>query len=217
MKLQAGQTILFQGDSITDCSRSRETTNGLHPDALGHGYAYFIAAKLAAQYPQLSLNFINRGVSGNRVRDLQERWDADCIAHKPDWLSIMIGINDTWRRYKENASEVDATSTNDFQASYRQIITRAKQANPKIQFIIMEPFVLPTPADRLQWREDLDPKINAVRALAREFNALLVPLDGILNAACAQIQPEYWAQDGVHPTPAGHQLIAQAWLHAIGE
>lgn len=215
MKIKANEVILFQGDSITDCSRSRQHTQGLNPDALGYGYPYLISAQLSARYPGFNLSFINRGISGNRVRDLRARWEEDCINLRPDWLSILIGINDTWRRYKEDPARVDTTTPQAFEHDYRQMIQRAKQANPDVKLIMMEPFVLPTPADRLTWREDLDPKIAIVRALAREFSALLVPLDGLINAACTQVAPEYWAQDGVHPTPAGHSLIAQAWMDAI--
>lgn len=216
MNIQAGQTILFQGDSITDCSRSREQTLGLYPAALGHGYAYMIASTLCARYPQLNLRFINRGVSGDRVRDLQARWDEDCIDLRPDWLSINIGINDTWRRYKDDPERVDMTTVEAFEAGYRELIVRARRANPGLQLILVEPFVLPAPPDRLMWREDLDPKIAVVRALAREFSTLLVPLDGLMNAASTQVAPQYWAEDGVHPTPAGHKLIADAWMKAMG-
>jgi lysophospholipase L1-like esterase len=81
--------------------------------------------------------------------------------------------------------------------------------------ILLEPFVLPVPVDRVRWREDLDPKIAVVRQLAREFHAILVPLDGIFAQASAQREPAFWAGDGVHPSNAGHALIAQSWLRAV--
>ncbi|MCL2069058.1 MAG: GDSL-type esterase/lipase family protein, partial [Oscillospiraceae bacterium] len=132
------------------------------------------------------------------------------ILLKPTTLSILIGVNDTWRRYDNN----DPTSTEDFERGYRSILARARdELNVKI--ILMEPFLLPAREELEGWREDLDPKIGAVRRLAREFGALYVPLDGIFAAECMKKPPQFWAGDGVHPTQAGHGLIADAWMKAI--
>lgn len=197
--------VLFQGDSITDCGRSRE-----NDEYLGAGYANMIAAWFSAAYPEKNVKFINRGISGNRVKDLVARWEEDCIKLKPSLVSILIGINDCWRRYDSN----DPTSVEDFKAGYRKILSQIRE-NLDAQILICEPFVLPYPEDRKQWREDLDPKIQAVRELAREFKTLYVPLDGLFAAASTKREPEFWAADGVHPTQAGHALIAQAWLKAV--
>jgi lysophospholipase L1-like esterase len=202
-----GQTVLFMGDSITDCGRSRE-----NPAQLGGGYAAMTAARLDTLMPELGLRHLNLGISGNRVRDLKGRWDADCLALQPDILSILIGINDVWRRYDRN----DPTSTEAFAADYRAILTAVRQQCPACQIILLEPFVLPVPADRQAWREDLDPKIAAIRDLAREFADAYVPLDGLFAAAAVRREPAFWAGDGVHPSPAGHMLIAEAWLAAAG-
>ncbi|MBN2451429.1 MAG: SGNH/GDSL hydrolase family protein [Lentisphaeria bacterium] len=206
LRIGAGQTVLFQGDSITDAGRSRDN------DAeLGRGYANLTAAWFSALFPELQVRFLNRGISGNRVRDLQARWQADCVDLRPDWVSIMIGINDTWRRYDRN----DPTSAEDYAAGYRDILERTRQVTGA-GLILLEPFVLPVPDDRRGWRVDLDPKIAAVRELAREFDALYVPLDGLFAAASTRRQPAFWAADGVHPTQAGHALIARAWLRTVG-
>ncbi len=206
MIIDANARVLFQGDSITDCGRSRDN------DAeLGHGYAALLAAWLSAQYPCRSITFLNRGISGNRAKDLLARWDADCIALKPDWISILIGINDVWRRYDKD----DPTSAGQYEASYRALLEQTR-ARCNARLILCEPFVLPVPPDREQWREDLDPKIAVVRKLAREFGAYYVPLDGVFAAACTRRAPVFWAHDGVHPSPAGHALIAQAWLRCLG-
>jgi len=197
--------VLFQGDSITDCGRSRD-----NDENLGSGYANMVAAWFSAAYPEKNVKFINRGISGNRVKDLVARWEEDCISLKPSLVSILIGINDCWRRYDSN----DPTSVEDFAAGYRKILTQIRD-NLDAQILICEPFVLPYPEDRKQWREDLDPKIQAVRELAREFNTLYIPLDGIFAAASAIREPKFWAPDGVHPSQAGHALIAQAWLKAV--
>lgn len=206
MLFQQNDVILFQGDSITDWGRNYEDAS-----SLGVGYALMVAARLGHLYPEKNLTFYNRGISGNRIVDLQGRWDKDCLDLKPTWVSIYIGINDTWR-YFDSGQE---TTPEQFEASYRDLIERTKKSlNAKL--VLIEPFVLPVPEDRKGWRSDLDPKIHIVRELAREYGAPLVPLDGLFAAASVKAEPAYWAYDGVHPTPAGHALIADAWLQTVG-
>ena len=205
---ESNDHILFFGDSITDCGRDRAAKPG---DAAGWGagYVHQIAATLSAQDPTDQLVFTNKGIGGNRIYDLEARLDADVLAHEPDIVSILIGINDVWRRYDSGlVSDVD-----EFAASYRRVVEQISADGA--QLVLLEPFVLPVPEDRRAWREDLDPKINIVRDLAREFGATLVPLDGIFAAASCQRESAFWAQDGVHPTPAGHALIARAWIDAM--
>jgi len=203
--IEDGATVLFQGDSITDAGRDR--TNG---DDLGSGYAMMGAAWFDALYPEKRVRFLNRGIGGDRVKDLRRRWQVDCLDLRPTWVSILIGINDTWRRYDSN----DPTSVQEYEATYRSILEDVR-SKLEARLILCEPFVLPIPADRQEWREDLDPKIAIVRKLAREFDALLVPLDGLFAQAAAQRELAFWATDGVHPSKAGHALIAQAWLKAV--
>ncbi|OXM85751.1 SGNH/GDSL hydrolase family protein [Paenibacillus rigui] len=203
--IKRGDLVLFQGDSITDAGRNRD-----NPMDLGRGYAHMIAGLFGAAFPEKQVTFLNRGISGNRVKNLQERWEKDCLELKPTWVSIYIGINDCWRRYDRN----DPTSAEQFEEGYRELLTRTR-THLGAGLILVEPFVLPVPEDRKTWREDLDPKIHIVRDLAREFNALLVPLDGLLAQASTLAPPGFWAPDGVHPTPAGHALIAKAWLKAM--
>jgi len=204
--IEEGAVVVFQGDSITDAGRNRQL-----PRDLGRGYAMMAAAWFSAAYPERNVTFYNRGISGNRVKDLEQRWDADCLDLGPTWVSILIGINDCWRRYDSN----DPTSVEAFAAGYRRILERTRERTGA-RLILLEPFVLPVPEDRKAWREDLDPKIHAVRELAREFGALYVPLDGLFAAASTRREPAFWAHDGVHPSPAGHALIARAWLEAVG-
>ena len=205
MKLEHQSVILFQGDSITDAGRDKSS-----PDSLGAGYVNFIAARLAADFPELALRFVNRGVGGNRSADLVKRWHEDCLAIRPSVLSIMIGINDTWRRY-DSASP---TSADEYRSNLETLLTKSRAAGIT-QIVLLEPFVLPSPPDRKAWREDLDPKIAAARDLAAEFRTEYVPLDGLLNAAGIATDPADWAADGVHPTLAGHQFIADRWLELV--
>lgn len=169
------------------------------------------ASWFAAAYPAKKVRFLNRGVGGDRVKDMRARWQEDCLDLKPDWVSIMIGINDCWRRFDAN----DATSAWDFEAAYRDILVQVKQKT-KARLIIMEPFLLHAREEQRQWRGDLDPKIEVARKLAEEFGAVVVPLDRLFSEACGAQPPAYWAGDGVHPSLPGHALIAQAWLKAIG-
>ncbi len=203
--IEANATVLFQGDSITDAGRGR-----MDPESLGGGYAMMAASWFSAAYPERNVRFLNRGISGNRAENLEERWKIDCLDLRPDWVSIMIGINDTWRAFDSN----DPTATEAYEASYRNILTQTVETLGS-NLVLIEPFVLPVPEDRKAWRDDLDPRIQVVRALADEFDAILVPLDGIMNAAGEKREPAFWAPDGVHPTPAGHALIAQSWLRAV--
>ena len=168
------------------------------------------ASRFTDAFGDKGVRFLNRGISSNRAVDLQARWDRDCLALTPNWVSIMIGVNDAWRRYDSN----DPTLCDDFAESYRDILTRTRDL-PAARLILLEPFVLPVSPETLKFREDLDPKIQAVRSLAEEFDAIYVPLDSLFAQAASRQRPSYWSDDGVHPTPAGHGLIAEAWLEAV--
>lgn len=200
-----GDLVLFQGDSITDAGRDRE--NPEHP---GCGYAMLAASWFQALYPEKNVRFLNRGISGNRVVDLEARWQTDCLDLQPTWVSILIGINDTWRRYDNN----DPTNAGAYEKAYRRLLERTI-APGNAHLILCEPFVLPVPVDREQWREDLDLKIAVVRKLARQYGALYIPFDGIFARAATLREPAFWAADGVHPTNAGHALMAQEWLRTV--
>lgn len=205
MLITRNQTLLFQGDSITDAGRNRD-----NPACLGFGYAFMAAAQIALRYPELDINCLNRGVGGDCTGDLLSRWQNDCMDLKPDWVVLMIGINNVWRRYDSSVPTEHAV----FEREYRQLL-QSTRADTGARIIILEPFVLPTSADRLKWREDLDPKIQIVRQLAAEYADVYIPLDGLLNAAAIMKTPHYWAGDGVHPTAAGHAFIADQLLTAI--
>ncbi len=195
--------IVFQGDSITDCERNRSD-----PNDLGDGYVRLISERListmlSVDYPQYNLKFINRGISGDKIGDLVYRWDKDCIALKPDWISILIGVNDT----------LD-TPIKKFEEEYHFILKRTK-SELSSRIILCEPFVLFE--DNNAYREDLNPKIEIVHKLSKEFDTILVPLDKIFKESCSSQSPAYWAPDGVHPSPKGHALIAKSWIKYVKE
>lgn len=196
-------TVLFQGDSITDAARDRTS-----PDDLGHGYAALAAAELPA--PRTVLN---RGVAGDRLTDLSARWDTDTLAHRPALVSVMIGVNDTWRRYDSGLPSPADT----WEHEYHLLLTRLHEhCAPRL--VLIEPFLVPVTADQWAWREDLDPRIHAVRRLAARHDALLLAADGLLNQAARTAgDPTLIALDGVHPTALGHRLLADAWLDLVRE
>jgi len=191
--------ILFQGDSITDGNRGRS------PDPnhiLGHGYAFIIAARHGAAFPERKLDFANRGVSGNTVLDLEKRWAKDTLALKPDLLSVMIGVNDNGK----------GVSLEAYEAAYDRILTEARAQNPKLKLVLMEPFVRhpgkPVP-------EGIVARQAIVAKLAQKHDAALVRLQKLFDDAAAKTADDYWVWDSVHPTYRGHQLMADEWERVV--
>lgn len=207
MVLHPDDRVLFTGSSST-CSNRHIDAN--HP--LGTlGYVSFAAARLMTHFKSPRMQFFNRGVNGDRVRDLLARVDEDLIALKPTVVSILIGGNDTWRRYENN----DPTSIESFEADYRTILTRIRD-ELGARVVLLGLYLLHVSPEKAQWREDLNPRIDSVRRLALEFNADYIPVDAIFAEACTRAPAKYWAEDGIHPNIAGHQLIADAWLNNAG-
>jgi lysophospholipase L1-like esterase len=205
-------TVLFQGDSITDTGRNRHLSEPNQQPAMGHGYAYLTMARLLARQPQHKLRVFNRGISGNRVPDLHERWQSDCLALKPDVLSILIGVNDWWHqldgRYRASVEQ--------YESGYRELVQRTLSALPGLTLVLCEPFVLRCGVVDQRWFPELDRRREAARRVAESAGALFVELQGVFDrAVAAGTAPDYWAADGVHPTPQGHQLISDAWLATL--
>ncbi|GAA4625806.1 SGNH/GDSL hydrolase family protein [Cellulomonas oligotrophica] len=207
--LQAGDRVLLTGDSITDWGRDRDQPDS--PWALGHGYAGIVAALAGARRPDLALTFHNRGIGGDTTRMLRERWERDALALEPTVVSVLVGINDTWRRYDGGT----VTDVEEYEEHYRAVLDATRE-RLGARLVLVEPFVLPVMPGQEAWREDLDPRIHVVRRLAVEHGAVLVPADGLFAAAATRAPADRWAFDGVHPTPAGHGLLAEAWLDAVG-
>lgn len=195
--------MLFIGDSITDAGRRDD------PEGLGFGYVRVVAETFAARGDRRVI--VNRGISGDRIGDLRERWDADVMELEPSILTVYVGVNDTWRRFDQGV----ATAAADFESTYRDLLDRARAAfNPRL--ILVEPFVTPVTEQQQGWLEDLAGKREAVASLATEFDAALVPLHRILTVAAAHHGASAIAEDGVHPTQLGVELIAESWEAAEG-
>jgi lysophospholipase L1-like esterase len=206
--IQAHDHILFFGDSITDAGRDRENCTNAN---LGNGYVHLCASQLLSQFPEMDLQITNKGISGNRVADLEARLETDVLDLRPNLVSILIGINDTWRQFDSGV----LSPIEEFEASYRRI---AKSLNSRdVRLVICEPFVLPINDERRLWRADVAARIAVCRDVAGEFSALYVPFDALFAAASCRIAPAYWGGDGVHPSIAGHALMADAWLDAVIE
>ena len=202
-----GVRILFQGDSITDGNRGRSADPN---HILGHGYAFIIAAKFGAAFPERKLEFFNRGVSGNTVLDLEKRWQKDALDLKPDVLSILIGVNDRGRK----------VPFDQYEQTYDKLITQAKAANPQLKLVLCEPFMLDTKATTPQHgspNEDIVKRQEIVARLAKKHGAALVRFQAALDRATELAPAAHWVWDNVHPTYSGHQILADEWERTVRE
>lgn len=209
--LQPQSRILFQGDSITDGNRGR---NGDPNHILGHSYAFLIAARFGAQYPERQLVFFNRGISGNKVPDLANRWDQDTLELKPDVVSILIGVNDIWHTL--NAGQ--EVSPEKYEAGYDKLLAATLAALPRVKLVLCEPFILPGSATQKNW-EVWTGHAKQFRAIVEKlgvkYHAPVVHFQQVFDAAVKRAPAEYWIWDGVHPTYAGHQLMADEWARVV--
>jgi lysophospholipase L1-like esterase len=210
--LDKGNIILFQGDSITDAGRNREATNCNDPEPLGSGYSMLAGAAMLEKYPELDLKIFNRGISGNKVFQLAERWDKDCLDLKPDILSILIGVNDIWHKLNGDYNGTVDVYRNDYIA----LLERTKKALPNIKLVICEPFAVPgVKAVDDKWYPEFYSYQKASMEIADKFGATFIPFQKVYDEAQKQAPGSYWTPDGVHPSLAGAQLMASAWLKFV--
>lgn len=205
------KTILFQGDSITDAQRYRE-----YGDHLGSGYPLLVAAKLGYKYPG-EYKYVNRGISGNKSVDVAARIDSDIIAESPDYMSLMVGVNDVWHGIDYNWW----ATPEDLVTSLREIVNRTREANPDIRIFFLEPYILREYATENteekpdKWEtfvREVSLRQKITREIAEELSVPFVPLQERFDRASSIAGVKYFSEDGVHPTPAGHELIAEAWI-----
>lgn len=202
-----GDQILFQGDSITDAGRQSS------PDGLGNGYVAIIRGLMAERHANLKVRIVNRGVSGDRTEELLNRWDADCLSLKPAWLSIMVGVNDVWRK-RQVSNGQQHIPLPVYRENYIKLIEQARSA--KITRLVL---ISPTTID-----DDPESDLNkllaeydeVVRELAQHYAAIYVPARERLWVAIQSFPEVKWTTDGCHPTIGGHAVIADAWLEAAG-
>ena len=211
-KISRGEVILFQGDSITDAGRSREKAAVPNQQAgLGSGYAWLAAAALLMDRPKEELTIYNRGISGNKVYQLAERWEADCLQLKPTMLSILIGVNDLWHKL---GGKYDGT-VEIYEKDYHALLQRTRQALPKVKLVVCEPFVLRCGAVDEKWFPEFDNYRGAAKRVATAHRAVFVPFQAMFDQAIQFAPAEHWAKDGVHPSSAGASLMAHEWLKRV--
>lgn len=207
--------VLFQGDSITDAGRDRNNDANV-----GRGYPHLVKADMNFREPT-KYNFTNKGISGNRIVDVYARIKCDIINLAPDFMSILIGVNDVWHEF----SYKNGVDTPKFEKIYGMLIEEIREALPNIKILIMEPFALPASATEGElpdgsnkyaaFRADTEMKAAAAKRVAEKYGLEFLPLQKLLDDAAAKTSPEYWLADGVHPTEAGHALIAEEWKKAF--
>jgi len=205
-------TILFQGDSITDGGRDRENNGANNGAGLGNGYVKDIAFNLLGSHPTKKIKIYNRGISGHKVPQLNDRWEEDCLSLKPDIMSLMIGVNDYWHTldfdYKGTAQS--------YHDDLRALIDRTYEALPDLKLIMLEPFaVAGGSAITAEWDRHFTPYRKHARDIAASYKATLIPTHSLFQQALEEAPASYWCPDGVHPSLAGGHLMAAAWLDAF--
>jgi lysophospholipase L1-like esterase len=210
--IEPGQTIVFQGDSITDAGRNKNDSSVNSQPALGKGYAWLAASQLLVDRPTDGLAIYNRGISGNKVYQLADRWQADCLDLKPDVLSILIGVNDFWHKHKHGYEG----TLEKYESDYHELVKRTQAALPQVKLLICEPFVLKVGAVDDSWFPAFDGYRAAARRVAEAAGARFVPFQSMFDLAAKVAPPERWAADGVHPSDDGAALMAHWWLKSIG-
>ena len=210
LKLKENDVILFQGDSITDGNRGRNSDlNHVH----GHGYQYIIAAELTADNIDKKVEFINRGISGNRIADLYGRWVEDCLNLKPTILSILIGINDIIFNWEHKSG----SDPERYEKIYRYLLDEVKKQNPDTLIVIMEPFFGEKKEEELNtfFKEHIGGYAAAAKKIAEEYGAVFVPLQDMIDSYKEKTDIYNILWDGIHPTTCGHELIARRWKECV--
>jgi lysophospholipase L1-like esterase len=202
--------VLYMGDSITDAGRNRNAGSQL---SIGQGYPLLTCAQLGLKYPG-KFEFINNGISGNRVVDMYARIKADVWNLNPDVLSILIGVNDVWHEF----GGLNGVETERFDKVYRMFIDDTLAVLPNIKIMILEPFVLSasaTEGNYEEFRGEVEKRAAVSKKIAEDKGLIFIPLQDKFDKAAETVSASYWLADGVHPTPAGHALIAEEWIKAF--
>ena len=210
MQLKVKDRILFIGDSITDSGRDYQNEYDL-----GSGFSHLAGSLVLGKYPRLDLAIFNRGLNGDKLSDLSARWSKDCLALKPDIVTILIGVNDIWHN-RTMGQLVDAAYLAEFDQTYRKLLIELKEENPKVQLVILQPFILPVPLDRLEWRQELKQMHRVIETVAEDFQADYIKIDDhLMDLVNEMPTSKLTGSDGIHPTRVGHGVIANLWLENL--
>jgi lysophospholipase L1-like esterase len=209
--VEDGQTLVFIGDSITDTGRRGDHT------PLGWGYVRMAVDLVTARYPEREITFHNRGISGNTTDDLVGRWTDDLVALEPDWVSLMVGINDLGRWFKPGHQ--DHVPPDRYRANYERLLERTRD-EAGARLVLMEPFYISAETDEATHEGTvlrmLPAYLDVVREMADAFDASLVPMHGVFQRQIRYRPADHFCPEPVHPNPTGHRVIAHAWLQAMG-
>ena len=214
MRIQAGSKLLFIGDSITDAGRSEggETTPWTPNVGLGHGYVNLVNALMLVERPEQNIRIINKGLSGNTVLDLKQRWDDDVLAHKPDWLSVMIGINDVWRQFDTPQRTESHVGPELYEATLRELLAKTR---PQLSgLVLMSPYMIETNLSD-PMRQQMDTYGAIVKSVAADLDAIYVDTQAAIDRVLQHVHPMSLAWDRIHPGTAGHMILARAFLAAM--
>ena len=212
MKILPNSKLLMIGDSITDAGRTRPVGEGLF-DPYGKGYVSFVEALISSTYPGAGIRVINQGCSGNTVRELKDRWQSDVLDLKPDWVSIMIGINDVWRQFDIPKQSECHVYLEEYEATLEELIVQTRPA-VKGLILVAPYFIEPNQADPM--RRQMACYGAVVQKLAAKHQAIFIDTQAAFDAALAHLHPMALAWDRIHPNQAGHMVIARAFLKGIG-
>lgn len=203
-KIRDGEKIICIGDSITDCGRRAD------PGLLGNGYVRYFHDMIVAKYPERRITVINKGISGNTIIDLQNRWQDDVIYHKPDWVTILIGINDIHHVLRKDQDWQECISEK-FCQRYEEILARTKE-QLKCRFVLLEPFYISVDDSKNSWRsmvlKELKKYIEIVRKMAEKFDTEIIRLQDIFQKHLKYRESETFCPEPVHPNSTGHLIIA---------
>ena len=212
MLFEKNDTVLFIGDSISDYDRAKPVGEGLF-NAWGHSYVACAGALLNCMYPELGLRVVNMGISGNQVRDLKARWQSDVLDRKPDWVSVLIGINDVWRQFDSPQMPECHVLPEEYERTYRELIERTL---PHVKgMILMTPYYM-EPNTRDPMRARMDQYGAIVKKLAEEFSLTFVDLQAGWDRLFQYMHSTNIAWDRVHPNQTGCMYIAKQFLSAVG-
>lgn len=209
--LRKKDRILYQGDSITDAGRDKRMSRPNYGKGMGKGYALLSASKILDEHPDMGLNFYNRGISGDTIVKLKERWDTDCVALRPSVISLLIGVND----YQVALQTTGAGDARKFESEYEELLQMTLDQLPRVRLVIGEPFALNGITGLTDNWKDFHTYREAAKRIAGKYRATFIPYQSVFENVMRNAPAGYYSTDGVHPSLAGIYLMSQTWLSAV--
>ncbi|SLM15371.1 Lipolytic protein G-D-S-L family [uncultured spirochete] len=209
--LKDGTVIVFQGDSITDANRDRSVLAPNDMFGLGGGYVFLAAATLLSHLPDRRLRIYNRGISGDKITTIAKRWEQDTLALNPDFITVLVGVNDYWHISKHGYKG----SVELYKETYKNLIARTMKVLPQARLIICEPFAIRCGYVDESWFPEFSKYQAVAFDIAESSGAIFLPFQSLFEVALRVQEATYWCPDGVHPSAAGAYLMASAWLNCI--